>query len=798
MFVLPEDVLFVPIERLPSELRSTFNGEDGDYAVSRPRARTRTKIVDSDAAEILQGFRKPQTILEAVLAYSRSSGLEPEKVLDDAFPILREFLQARLLVRPGSEASLRIAPTFHPGDEIAGFSVDRSIQVVEDTEIYRVRNHHSYAGLKILRPDPPAGIARDLANELSVLTSLDGAVNPALLAHGDFRGRPFLVLEWCDGSHSGGAALGLRRRSDSRKLLEFCCAIVEAYCHLHSQEIIHGDVHPRNLIISGFRDVKVIDFGLARQLGRPAQQQAPRRGGLGFYFEPEYALARRTQRHLPPCTRRGEQYSLAALLYYLITGGHYIEFAVDKADVFRQIEEVNPRAFSPRVPAWPDVERILRRALSKNAGDRYDSLAAFLSDLKAVHVPVRSAERPAEGRSSVASSPAGADLIDDVLHRVGLQGPLLSGKLAMSPRCSINYGASGIAYGLYRLACNRASAELLSMADVWSARSAASIDRENAFYDKRVGITLAKVGSVSLFHSVGGVFFVQALISHALGDSVSQQAAQEAFVRSSRLPCENVDLTLGQCSTLLGCTLLLDIPSHAPLIDPTGVRALGEDMHAAVWDRITTYPSVPSATQLPFLGIAHGWAGVIYASLRWSEVLGMAVPPATESRLYELAACGDESDKGIRWPVRPRAAKGRQEFMSGWCNGSAGQVFLWVMAHRLLSDELFLRLAERAALYSWDTAHELEAIENLCCGLAGCAYALLNLFKHTGDQVWLQRARILARRAVERSLSVSNGGDGLYKGRLGVALLVSDLSDPDLSSMPVFERESSLSKYAHG
>ena len=88
---------------------------------------------------------------------------------------------------------------------------------------------------------------------------------------------------------------------------------------------------------------------------------------------------------------------------------------------------------------------------------------------------------------------------------------------------------------------------------------------------------------------------------------------------------------------------------------------------------------------------------------------------------------------------------------------------------------------------------------NLCCGLAGQAYALLNLYQHTGQNDWLQRARELAAQSAMqmRPLLVQDNTDipldlrpeSLYKGVIGVAALLGDLEQPVQASQPFFERE---------
>lgn len=134
--------------------------------------------------------------------------------------------------------------------------------------------------------------------------------------------------------------------------------------------------------------------------------------------------------------------------------------------------------------------------------------------------------------------------------------------------------------------------------------------------------------------------------------------------------------------------------------------------------------------------------------------------------------------------------------MPGWCNGSSGYVFLWTLAHKMLRDLNYLSLAEGAAWNAWETP---SPIGNLCCGMAGQAYALLNLYKHTGESAWLARARDAASYAVVATNEARNRREheqmalrpeSLYKGELGIAVLAADLEHPEHACMPLFELES--------
>jgi serine/threonine-protein kinase len=93
-------------------------------------------------------------------------------------------------------------------------------------------------------------------------------------------------------------------------------------------------------------------------------------------------------------------------------------------------------------------------------------------------------------------------------------------------------------------------------------------------------------------------------------------------------------------------------------------------------------------------------------------------------------------------------------------------------------------MAESSAWNNWEAP---RGVSTLCCGSAGRAYALLNLYKHTGATEWLSRARHLANHAAASAHSTSQRRNSLWKGELGVAVLIADLDSPENARMPFFE-----------
>ncbi|NJM06998.1 protein kinase [Candidatus Gracilibacteria bacterium] len=253
-----------------------------------------------------------------------------------------------------------------------------------------------------------------------------------------------------------------------KRLLTLCCEIADVYAHLHQQGFIHADVHPGNVLVHN-GSVFIIDYGLAVSgAGNVKNIVAAPRGGVGYYFEPEYALAHIAGETLPTATYASDQYALAAMIFHLITGAHYLFSSIEKEDLYRQIAYTDPYDFAHfGIPPWPEVEQVLRRALHKDPDHRYPSVEVFAATLRAV-LPSADQYAVIDVHTPSLSSKSPLDILLEAFikqTRITDASPLL--RLPASS-CSVIFGRAGIAYALYRIACLRNDPQILSQADLWS------------------------------------------------------------------------------------------------------------------------------------------------------------------------------------------------------------------------------------------------------------------------------------------------------------------------------------------
>ncbi len=779
--VLPAEVLLIPVADLAPSARAHLQCAVGDVAITRPRSRRPSSMLDASGAELVASFRTPSTVVEAVVRYSQATGSDPRAVLERAFPVIERLVVGGILVVATDITSVHpVEERVRRGDVFGEFSVIDRLKLMEDIEIFRVRSEAgALAVLKVARERHARATRATLAREAAVLRRLGGRVAPELLAAELDDPRPWLVMSWCAGVPPTRAIDPHRagRSGSYRTALELCIRIADAYASLHASGVLHGDVHDGNVLVGADGVVTVVDFGLAVVSDDSSIAPAPR-GGVPGVYDPLYADALRRSSTPPPLDSAAEQHSIAALLYRVVTGSTHIELSAYWDEALRQLAEELPLPFEARgMPSWPELEAVLRRALSLNADDRFASVVELAAALRAV-------PPPRVGGPTVTKRVDRRRFIDALLERIEPGGALYVNGLPRAPMCSVNNGASGIAYALHRMAAAREDAGLLASAEAWIARAHTWTQLPNAWYDGD-GITEASVGSVALYHSATGLHCVETLIALAQGDHRRAERSSAEFVSATQPESSRRDITLGVAGLVVGAALMLDAsPAPGPEL-----HRRGREIVQSLERQVTDLGPMDSDPRLNYLGIAHGWSGYLWVLMRWHRSFG-SMPSWIEERLRELCAAATPRGRGLAWHslANPGALDLDVNPAPTWCNGAAGHVHTWLEAHAAFGDEQYLDLAIAAAWNVWEDRR--SSLSDACCGLVGRAYSLLAVGRRTGDAAWRERAEQLADRALELVSAHAPDAHRLYKGALGVALLLEELeSAPDAARMPLFESD---------
>jgi hypothetical protein len=147
--------------------------------------------------------------------------------------------------------------------------------------------------------------------------------------------------------------------------------------------LVHRDVAPKNILMSASGEVKVINFPLAVPINE-------RVSGVAAYLSPEQVQGK-------PVDQRSNTYSLAAILYHLLTGEPPFQGASVQAVLDMQVSTpvLPPTQRRPGANLPADADKLVLKALDKSSSRRHLTLRLFLNELEALKAQPMGATKPA-------------------------------------------------------------------------------------------------------------------------------------------------------------------------------------------------------------------------------------------------------------------------------------------------------------------------------------------------------------------------------------------------------------------
>jgi eukaryotic-like serine/threonine-protein kinase len=197
-------------------------------------------------------------------------------------------------------------------------------------------------------------------------------------------GMPSVIMEYVEGTpldqRLGGVPQPISWSVEVTEML------AHAMHYAHSQDVIHRDLKPKNIVVALDGTPKITDFGLAKCLDNPTGlTQAGAILGTPCYMAPEQARGNSNK-----VDGRADVYSLGAILYEMLTGGPPIR-GTNYWDTVRQVRSKKPVPAIPPRPDLPDgLSAICHKCLEKTPRKRYATageLAEALRQFRTSAVP---------------------------------------------------------------------------------------------------------------------------------------------------------------------------------------------------------------------------------------------------------------------------------------------------------------------------------------------------------------------------------------------------------------------------
>jgi serine/threonine protein kinase len=263
-----------------------------------------------------------------------------------------------------------------PGTRLGPYEIVSAIGAGGMGEVYRAKD--SRLGRDVAIKVLPESVANDAGRrerferEAKAVAALSHPNIINIYDTGLHEGHPFVVMELLDGET-------LRERLTTgalpvRKAVEIAVQIARGLGAAHEKQIVHRDLKPENIFIIRDGQVKILDFGLARDIAnnsgatetRAAITDAGIAMGTVGYMAPEQIRAQAVD-------GRTDLFAFGAVLFEMLSGVRAFQRETAADMMTAILKEDVPDLVGTNAQILPSLDRIVRHCLEKNPAERFQS-----------------------------------------------------------------------------------------------------------------------------------------------------------------------------------------------------------------------------------------------------------------------------------------------------------------------------------------------------------------------------------------------------------------------------------------
>jgi len=266
------------------------------------------------------------------------------------------------------------------------YAIEREIGAGGMATVYLAEDlkHHRKVAVKVLSPEIAFALGSErFLREIEIAAGLQHPHVVPLHDSGDADGLLYYVMPYVEGEPLR-AKLTREGALPVNEIVRILRDVVDALAHAHERGVVHRDVKPDNVMLSGHHAV-VMDFGVAKAVSEAADSTTLTSTGLALgtpaYMAPEQASANPTVDH------RADIYAVGVLAYQMVAGRPPFDGATPQAVLAAHVVDTPEPIENFRASVPPALASLINRCLEKLPADRVQETSDLLHEIEAMATP---------------------------------------------------------------------------------------------------------------------------------------------------------------------------------------------------------------------------------------------------------------------------------------------------------------------------------------------------------------------------------------------------------------------------